>query len=179
MLKSLQSGVSGLLNHQRKIDVLGNNIANVNTVGFKGGRINFSEALNQTLSNATSGVGTGYINPMQVGLGMNTTSIENIFTQGSLETTGVITDLAIEGEGFFVLRNGDTNLFTRAGNFFFNSDGKLVNQKGLAVQGWLTANGTATGGLGIGNAEDIVIDTNYVSPAQATENVFLNGNIST
>ncbi|MCB0281048.1 MAG: flagellar hook-basal body complex protein [Calditrichae bacterium] len=178
MLKSLQSGVSGLLNHQRKIDVLGNNIANVNTVGFKGGRINFSEALNQTLSNATSGVGTGYINPMQVGLGMNTTSIENIFTQGSLETTGVITDLAIEGEGFFVLRNGDTNLFTRAGNFFFNSDGKLVNQKGLAVQGWLTANGTATGGLGIGNAEDIVIDTNYVSPAQATENVFLNGNIN-
>ncbi len=178
MLKALQSGVSGLRNHQMKIDVLGNNIANVNSVGFKGGRIMFSEALNQTLKNATPGSGTGFVNPMQVGLGMNTSSIENVFSQGGLETTGVITDLALEGEGFFMVKTGETNLYTRAGNFFFNSDGKLVNQKGMAVQGWALTGQAITGGLGVGNTEDIVIDSGYVSPAQSTQNVYLNGNIN-
>ncbi len=178
MLKSLQAGVSGLRNHQMKIDVLGNNIANVNTVGFKSGRINFSEALNQTLSDASPGLGTGYINPLQVGLGMNTSSIENIFAQGSLENTGVKTDLALQGDGFFIVKNGETPLYTRAGNFFFNSDGKLVNQKGLAVQGWMNPETVSTGGLGIGNVQDIVIDTDYVSPAVATQNAYLNGNIN-
>lgn len=178
MLKSLQAGVSGLRNHQMKIDVLGNNIANVNTVGFKSGRINFSEALNQTLSDASPGLGTGYINPLQVGLGMNTSSIENIFAQGSLENTGVKTDLALQGDGFFIVKNGETPLYTRAGNFFFNSDGKLVNQKGLAVQGWMNPDTIGTGGLGIGNTQDILIDTDYVSPAIASKNVYLNGNIN-
>ncbi len=178
MLKSLSSGVSGLRNYQMKIDVLGNNIANVNTVGFKGSRINFSEALNQTLKNAKPGVGTGFINPVQVGLGMNTSSIENIFTQGALENTGVSTDLALEGEGFFMLKNGDTNLFTRAGNFFFNTEGKLVNQKGLAVQGWLLPLADNAGGLGFGNTSDITIDFDAVSPANATQNVYLTGNIN-
>ncbi len=178
MLKSLSSGVSGLRNHQMKIDVLGNNIANVNTVGFKGSRINFSEALNQTLKNAKPGVGTGFINPVQVGLGMSTSSIENVFTQGALENTGVLTDLALEGEGFFMLKNGDSNLYTRAGNFFFNSEGKLVNQKGLAVQGWMLPLADSTGGLGLGNTSDITIDTDYVSPAKATQNVYLTGNIN-
>ncbi len=178
MLKSLSSGVSGLRNHQMKIDVLGNNIANVNTVGFKGSRINFSEALNQTLKNAKPGVGTGFINPVQVGLGMSTSSIENVFTQGALENTGVLTDLALEGEGFFMLKNGDSNLYTRAGNFFFNSEGKLVNQKGLAVQGWMLPLADSTGGLGFGNTSDITIDTDYVSPAKATQNVYLTGNIN-
>ncbi|KAA3617618.1 MAG: flagellar hook-basal body complex protein [Calditrichaeota bacterium] len=178
MLKALQSGVSGLRNHQMKIDVLGNNIANVNTVGFKGGRIMFSEALNQTVKNATPGSGTGFINPVQVGLGMNTSSIENIFTQGGLENTGVITDLALEGEGFFMVKSGENNLYTRSGNFFFNSDGKLVNTKGLAVQGWQLNGSQTTGGLGVGNTEDIVIDSGLVSPAESTQNVYMNGNIN-
>ncbi len=178
MLKSLNAGVSGLRNHQMKIDVLGNNIANVNTIGFKGSRINFTESLNQTLKNAKPGNGTGYINPVQVGLGMATSSIENVFTQGALENTGVLTDLALEGEGFFILQNGDSTLFTRAGNFFFNSEGKLVNQKGLAVQGWLLPLADNAGGLGFGNTEDITIDTDYVSPANATQNVYLTGNIN-
>ncbi len=178
MLKALNSGVSGLRNHQMKIDVLGNNIANVNTVGFKGGRIMFSEALNQTLQNATPGVGTGFINPMQVGLGMNTSSIENVFTQGGLENTGVITDLALEGDGFFMVKSGDSDLYTRAGNFFFNADGKLVNQKGMAVQGWMLNGQQAVGGLGVGNTEDLIIDTGYVSPAEATQNIYLSGNIN-
>jgi flagellar hook protein FlgE len=178
MLKALQSGVSGLRNHQMKIDVLGNNIANVNTVGFKSGRIMFSEALNQTLKNATPGSGTGFINPVQVGLGMTTSSIENLFTQGGLENTGVITDLALEGEGFFMVNSGDSNLYTRSGNFFFNSDGKLVNTKGLAVQGWSLNGQSTVGGLGVGNTEDIVVDSGFVSPAQSTQNVHLNGNIN-
>ncbi len=176
MLKSLFSGVSGLRNHQMKIDVLGNNIANVNTIGFKGGRIMFSEALNQSIKSANSGV-----NPMQVGLGMNTSSIENIWSQGGLETTGVATDLAIEGRGFFVVKNGDARMFTRAGNFFFNSNGKLVNHKGFAVQGWtLDPNSTQQtfGGLGLGNTGDITIDTSYTAPAVSTENVWLSGNIN-
>lgn len=178
MLKALQSGVSGLRNHQMKIDVIGNNIANVNTVGFKASRIMFSEALNQTLKNATPGSGTGFINPLQVGLGMNTSSIENIFSQGGLESTGVITDLALEGDGFFIVSSGETNLYTRAGNFFFNSEGKLVNQKGFAIQGWLLNGQNSVGGLGVGNTEDIIIDTGFISPAESTQNIYLNGNIN-
>ncbi len=178
MLRSLYSGVSGLINHQMKMDIIGNNIANINTVGYKGGRINFSEALNQTLSNSTPGRGTGYINPMQVGLGMKTASIENIFTQGNLENTGIITDMALEGEGFFVLSSTSGDYFTRAGQFYFNADGKLVNQRGLAVQGWMYNDNTNTVGFGAGNMSDIVIDPNLISEAVETENVWLSGNLN-
>ncbi len=178
MLRSLYSGVSGLINHQMKMDIIGNNIANINTVGYKGGRINFSEALNQTLSNSTPGRGTGYINPMQVGLGMKTASIENIFTQGNLENTGVITDMALEGEGFFVLNSTSGDYYTRAGQFYFNADGKLVNQRGLAVQGWLVNDDTNSVGFGAGNMSDIVIDPNLISEAVESENVWLSGNLN-
>ena len=178
MLKSLYAGVSGLTNHQMKLDVLGNNIANINTVGYKGARIHFSEALNQTITNATPSFGTGYINPVQVGLGMKTSSIENVFSQGSLENTGIITDLAIEGDGFFVLQGGDNRLFTRAGQFYFNSNGKLVNQRGLGVQGWILNDANQTAGLNEGNMSDIVIDSNMVSEAVQTSNVYLTGNLN-
>jgi len=178
MLRSLYSGVSGLINHQMKMDVLGNNIANINTVGYKGGRINFSESLNQTIATSSPGRGTGYINPMQVGLGMKTASIENIFAQGNLENTGVITDMAIEGEGFFMLKSNSGDFFTRAGQFFFNSDGKLVNQRGLAVQGWMVGEETNSVGFGRGNLSDMVIDPNLISEAIETENVWLSGNLN-
>ena len=133
MLMSMQAGVSGLRNQQMKIDVLGNNIANVNTIGFKGGRINFAESLNQTLQNASNG------NPMQVGLGMKVSSIDNLFSQGGIEQTGVTTDLAIEGEGFFLLKEpgDDTTYYSRAGAFRFDEDGYLVNPEGYRVQGKL------------------------------------------
>lgn len=178
MLKSLQSGVSGLMNHQMKIDVLGNNIANVNTVGYKGGRIMFSETLSQTIQSATPATGNNFINPIQVGLGMNTTAIQNVFTQGSLEQTGVKSDLAIEGDGFFIVKSGNTSAFTRAGNFFFNAEGKLINQKGLSVQGWMNPDRDTIGGLGLGNTEEIIIDKTVTSPSKATENVFLTGNLN-
>ncbi len=178
MLRSLLAGVSGLRNHQMKMDVLGNNIANINTVGYKGGRINFSEALSQTISKAVPSTGNGYINPMQVGLGMKTSSIETLFAQGSLESTGNITDMAIEGEGFFVLRGGNNRLFTRAGQFYFNADGKLVNQRGLSVQGWMLNSENMQLGLGSGNMTDIIIDENLVSEAKTTQNVSLTGNLN-
>ncbi len=174
MLRSLLAGVSGLRNHQMRMDVIGNNIANINTIGFKGGRLNFSEALTQTigLGNATQ------INPMQIGLGMRTSSIENLFKQGSLEQTGVLTDLAIEGDGFFVLNAGDIHVLTRAGQFFFNADGKLVNHRGLAVQGWLMSDENKSQGFGTGNLSDISIDMNMVSEAQETKNIWLTGNLN-
>jgi flagellar hook protein FlgE len=178
MLRSLVSGVTGLMNHQMKMDVLGNNIANISTVGYKSGRINFSDALFQTLSSATPSHGTGYINPMQVGLGMKVASIENLFSQGSLENTGVETDMAIEGDGFFVVDTGDSHLYTRAGQFYFNSDGRLVNQRGLAVQGWMLYGASDTMQLGAGNIGDIVVDPNLISDAVATENVSLTGNLN-
>ncbi len=178
MLRSLYSGVSSLRNHQMKMDVLGNNIANINTIGYKGGRINFSESLNQTLATAQPGLGTGYVNPMQVGLGMKTVSIQNNFSQGSLENTGVQTDLALEGDGFFVLQGSTGRLFTRAGQFYFNAEGKLVNQRGLAVQGWAINETTTTNGFGPGNLSDVVIDPNMISEAQETGNVYLSGNLN-
>ncbi len=174
MLRSLLAGVSGLRNHQMRMDVIGNNIANINTIGFKSGRINFAEALSQTLSPA----GASYLNPMQIGLGMKTTSIENIYSQGSLEQTGVLTDLAIEGDGFFVLNAGDTRVLTRAGQFFFNADGKLVNHSGLAVQGWQLTDENKKLGLGSGNLSDISIDMNMVSEAKETNNIWLSGNLN-
>ncbi len=174
MLRSLLSGVSGLRNHQMRMDVIGNNIANINTVGFKGGRLNFSEALSQTigLANAT------YINPMQIGLGMKTTSIENLFSQGSLEQTGVLTDMAIEGDGFFVLNAGEVRVLTRAGQFFFDASGKLVNHRGLAVQGWMMTDENQSLGFGTGNLSDISIDMNMVSEAKETKNIWLSGNLN-
>lgn len=178
MLKSLFSGVSGLRNHQMQLDVIGNNIANINTVGYKGGRIMFTEALNQTIRNATPSSGVGFVNPMQVGLGSKTSAIENIWQQGGLQNTGIITDLALEGEGFFVVGSGDQNLFTRNGQFFFDADGKLINQAGLSVMGWMLDQGVPTGGLGSGNLTDIIIDSNMISEAQETGNVHLSGNLN-
>ncbi len=102
-MRSLWAGVSGLTNHQTRMDVLGNNIANVNTTGFKRGRTEFQDMLSQTLSGAAKPTTeVGGVNPIQVGLGMMVKSIDTIHTQGALQSTGVMTDLALQGNGFFV-----------------------------------------------------------------------------
>ena len=139
MMRSLYSGVSGLQNHQTRMDVIGNNISNVNTTGFKRGRVNFQDMLSQQMSGAAKPTeSVGGVNPKEVGLGMTVASIDTIHTQGSLQTTGVQTDLAIQGNGFFVLKNGDKTYFTRAGNFGIDNQGTLVNPaNGLRVQGWM------------------------------------------
>ncbi len=138
MMRSLYSGVAGLQNHQVRMDVLGNNIANVNTTGFKKGRANFQDLLYQQMSGAAKPTTeVGGINPKEIGLGMSIASIDTIHTQGSLQTTGVMTDLAIQGNGFFVLAKGESTLFTRAGAFGLDAEGRLVNPgNGYRVQGW-------------------------------------------
>ena len=139
MMRSLFSGVSGLKNHQTRMDVIGNNISNVNTYGFKSSRVTFQDMLSQTISGAARPEeNKGGVNPKQVGLGMTVASIDRIFTQGSLQTTGNQTDLAISGDGFFVMSEGDKNYYTRAGTFGLDKDGRMVNPgNGLKVQGWM------------------------------------------
>ena len=138
MMRSLYAGVSGLQNHQIRMDVIGNNVANVNTTGFKKGRVNFHDMISQNLQGAARpNERVGGVNPKQIGLGMQISSIDTLFNQGSLQTTGVKTDVAIQGEGFFILREGDVDMYTRAGAFSLDQNGTLVNPaNGMRVQGW-------------------------------------------
>ncbi|MBP7262714.1 MAG: flagellar hook protein FlgE [Spirochaetia bacterium] len=180
MMRSLYSGVAGLQNHQVRMDVLGNNIANVNTTGFKKGRANFQDLLYQQLSGAARPTEeVGGINPKEIGLGMSIASVDTIHTQGSLQTTGVMTDLAIQGNGFFVLNKGDMTMFTRAGAFGLDADGRLVNPgNGYRVQGW---NAQLINGVEVlntsGALDDLIIPVGSKDPARATEQVYLACNL--
>src|SRR5579871_1522716 len=128
MLQAMFSGVSGLQVHQTKLDVIGNNIANVNTVGFKAGSVTFEDQLAQTLrASAGPGLNTGGSNPAQVGLGVQLGAIDTLQSQGNLQTTGINTDLAIQGAGFFMVGNGTNVNYTRDGSFDLDSSGQLVN----------------------------------------------------
>ncbi len=170
MMQSLYAGVSGLKNHLTRMDVIGNNIANVNTIGFKSGRVTFKEAMSALLRGATRpSLERGGVNPMQIGLGMAIGSIDNIFTQGSLETTGIITDLALQGDGFFVLRDGEKRYFTRAGAFRVDSLGRMVSPDGLIVQGKMA---DALGVIGSGTAVgDITLPFGQKTAAKATSEI--------
>ncbi len=171
MMRSLYSGVSGLRNHQTRMDVIGNNISNVNTVGFKRGRVNFQDIISQTTSGAARpNEQRGGVNPKQVGLGVTVATIDTIHTQGALETTNKISDLAITGDGFFVLRDGQETLYTRAGSFDVDSEGILVNPAtGMRVQGWTPdADGVINPA---GDVGDLSIPLGSKDEAQATEEV--------
>lgn len=175
MMRSLFSGVAGLKNHQTRMDVIGNNISNVNTYGFKTSRVSFQDMLSQTIAGAAKPEeNVGGVNPKQVGLGMTVASIDRIFTQGSLQTTGNQTDLAISGDGFFVVANGDKKYYTRAGAFALDRDGNLVSpSNGLKVQGWMAttdANGIKTVKPN-GSTEDIVIPVYSKNEARETSYV--------
>ncbi len=174
MIRSLRTGVSGLKSNQTKMDVVGNNIANVNTVAFKRSRAAFNEVLGQQqLGVGRTAGGTG-INPSYVGLGVAIGSIDKNWNQGALENTGVSTDLALSGDGFFVVKSGDRSLLTRAGNFTFNREGELVTANGLNVQGWkLDANGNI-----LGAPEDVKINSKSQAPASATASAVVAGNLS-
>ncbi len=138
MMRSLYSGVAGLKNHQIRMDVVGNNVANVNTYGFKYERATFMDMISQELSGAAEPrVNIGGINPQQVGLGVMMASIDKIMTQGSLQNTGKNTDVAVSGDGFFIIKDGDKQFYTRAGMFNIDRDGFYVHPgTGLRVQGW-------------------------------------------
>jgi flagellar hook protein FlgE len=132
----MYSGISGMKNFQTKLDVIGNNIANVNTYGFKKGRVNFKDLVSQSIAGASApGDNLGGVNPKQVGLGGQLATIDTVDTQGSLQTTGRSLDLAISGDGYFVLTDGSNLTYTRSGNFYLDSEGKLVNADGKHLQG--------------------------------------------
>jgi len=178
MMASLFSGVSGLRNNLTKINVIGNNIANVNTIGFKGGRVTFREALVQTYKSAgRPSTLSGGTNPVQLGLGMQVSSIDNIFQQGGLETTGQITDLAIQGSGFFVLSDGGGVYYTRAGSFGFDANSTLVDpSSGLFVQGRMADEfGDIPSDATVGN---IVMPFGQQDPAVATTAITIGNNLN-
>ena len=177
LLTSLFAGVSGLRNHQSMMDVIGNNISNVNTIGFKGSRVTFSDTFNQFVKAGTNPTeSTGGTNSYQIGLGAKINSIDRNWNQGTFERTGITTDLALQGQGMFVLKNNGQKFFSRAGAFVFDANGKLVSpQNGAVVQGKVA---NTSGVIPPGNnLEDIKIDTNMKLTAVATDKIEWGGNL--
>ena len=178
MMRSLYSGVSGLKNHQTRMDVVGNNISNVNTTGFKSSRVTFSDTLSQTLSGASAPAdGLGGTNPKQIGLGSATSAIDTLFTDGSVQSTGVNTDLCLSGNGLFIVKNGDSVYYTRNGNFKFDASGYYVNSDGLKVQGWMaTKPGEAISTSG--DTTEIQIPAGKTMAASATSKATFSNNLN-
>lgn len=177
LLTSLFAGVSGLRNHQSMMDVIGNNISNVNTIGFKGSRVTFSDTFNQFVKAGTNPTeSTGGTNSFQIGLGAKINSIDRNWNQGTFERTGITTDLALQGQAMFVMKNNGQKFYSRAGAFTFDASGKLVSpQNGAVVQGKVAStDGVIPPG---NNLEDIVIDTNMKLPAVATSEINWGGNL--
>jgi flagellar hook protein FlgE len=174
MMRSLFSGVSGLQNHQTRMDVVGNNISNVNTTGFKRNRVNFQDMVYQQLQGAARPTeDLGGLNPKEVGQGMSVASIDTIHIQGSLQTTGVGTDLAIQDMGFFILKQGEKSYYTRAGAFSLDEDGMMVNPaNGMRVQGWQARTVGNEQVLDVSrNVEDLIIPIGSKDAARATTEV--------
>ena len=176
-LNSLFTGLSGIQVHQTRTNVVADNIANINTTGFKSRRANFQDMLAQTLKEATGPEGTrSGTNPAQMGIGVRIKSIDTTFTQGSIQTTDRETDLAIEGDGFFILGDGVNRFYTRDGAFAFDALGRLVNpSNGMIVQGNV-ADGEGAFGATTG-LQDIQLDLNQEIPGVATTRVSLSGNV--
>lgn len=165
MMRALYTGRSGIKNHQTRMDVVGNNISNVNTVGFKSGRATFADMLSQTIKNASAPDGNvGSTNPKQIGLGVNLASVDTIFKDGAPMLTEKNTDLCLSGDGLFVVKKGNETFYTRNGAFDFDGAGNYVMPgSGHFVQGWMANNGAGNG----------VIDT-----TGAVSNIKINQNIS-
>ena len=163
------------------MDVIGNNISNVNTTGFKRGRVNFQDMISQQVGGAAKPTEElGGVNPKDVGLGMTIATIEQVFSQGNLQTTGVSTDVAIQGNGFFILKDGDESFYTRNGQFGLDSNGTLVNPaNGQRVQGWMARD--LNGEQIVQTAAtptDLVVPVGSKDPAKATENVLFACNLN-
>lgn len=181
MMRSLWSGVSGLGGHQIAMDVEGHNIANVNTTGFKYSRANFEDMMSQTSKIAAGPHGDlGGTNSMQVGLGTSVTSVTKIFKQGSVQTTEKLTDVAIQGDGFFVVSNdgGQTHQYTRNGDFLFDKHGNFVNNGGHIVQGWMRDE--ETGKIdSTRQVKNIVVKPDLTMPAKATTKLDIAATLNT
>jgi flagellar hook protein FlgE len=177
MLRSLYSSISGLRAHQAMMDVTANNIANVNTQGFKAGRAIFADALSQTVRGGGIPTdGSGSTNPMQIGLGSRVAAVSTSFSQGALQLTGRVTDLAIQGNGFFVVERSGTQLLTRDGAFNWDSSGQLVTAGGARVLGWSAD--PSTGEINSSTTPGYIAVPTGVLPPAATGNIVLGGNVS-
>ncbi len=171
------SAISGLRAHQTKLDVTGNNIANVNTVGFKSSQTVFEDTLSQAIRNGSAPTAdSGGTNPAQVGLGVKVAGITTNFGQGSTQNTGRSTDFMISGDGFFVTKAGNESLFTRAGSFDYDGAGNLVTPDGAQLQGWMATNGAVNTNGAIGN---ITVPFGQVMAPTATTKSAVTGNLST
>ena len=176
MLRSMASAISALRNHQTFMDVVSTNIANVNTTGYKASRVTFQDVMSQTLSSASAPTDTvGGINPVQVGLGMRLGGIDTIFTQGNPRATGQPRDLAIQGDGFFVLQQGDTTYYSRDGVVDVGTDNTLVNPTtGMRLMGWVA---DTTGAINTGLPTGAITIPYGTGEARATTEVTYQGNL--
>ncbi len=176
MLRSLFAGVSGMRTHQLNMDVIADNIANVNTTGFKAGRMTFKEVYSQLLRAARGPMGDlGGVNPLQVGLGVTMGSIDTLFTQGAPQATGRDLDLSIDGNGFFVLTDGQNRYYTRAGIFSIDSEGNLVYTNGMKVMGWV--GDPVAGVLDVNRPPEPITILQRWIPGQETTQIRLTGNL--
>lgn len=177
-MRSMYSGVSGLRAHQMKMDIIGNNIANVNTVGFKGQRVTFQEVFSQTIKGAGSPqAGKGGTNPHQVGLGISLSAIDTYHVRGAVQRTDNNTDLAVNGDGFFVISDSSDYLsrsYTRAGNFSLDEAGNLVSANGFKVLGYMV---DKTSGDFKSNLEGLKISKSEAVDASKTTYTNFEGNL--
>ncbi len=174
MIGSLQTGVSGLQQFQEDLQVIGNNIANVNTVGYKSATMDFEDQLSQSLTNGSS-------NSMQIGEGVATGAIDSNYTQGTINSTGVTTDLAVSGQGFFLVKDTSSGLTyaTRDGEFNLDANGYLVNANGNRVQGLMGASVTASDlQINSGTAIAALKDATVPAPTLQSYTINTNGQIT-
>src|ERR671930_287779 len=158
---SFSASLSGLNANQQKLSVIGNNLANINTIAFKSSTVSFDDLVSQS-------VGGGSQNPMQIGLGVTTGSISPNFSQGTIDNTGVPTNVAIQGSGFFVIGNSTNRSYTRAGDFSFDANGMLVTPEGLPVQGYTGVDPDTRDIVTTGQPTNIVVPPGVLRPPSAT-----------
>ena len=181
MLQAMYSGISAIEAHQERMDVIGNNIANVNTTAYKAGRVTFQDQLSQTLQGASTPTAIiGGTNPQQIGLGVRVGSIDTLMAQGGLQSTTRPTDMAIQGNGYFMLGDSTGVSYTRDGSFTLDSNGNLVNgANGSFVLGWTAdANGHIDTTKQISPASRLAIPVGGLTAVQSTSNVSFGGNLS-
>lgn len=176
MLRSMFSGVSGLKSHQMRMDVIGNNIANINTTGFKASRVTFQDLLSQIIRGVSAPSGSrGGINSIQIGLGVNVASVDLLFTQGGLQYTGGKMDYAIQGDGLFIVSDGSRYYYTRDGAFTMDANGNIVNSAtGFVLQGWIARTGAVDTSA---PPENLRIPVGQKIPAKATTEISLVSNL--
>ena len=181
MLQAMYSGISAIEAHQERMDVIGNNIANVNTTAYKAGRVTFQDQLSQTLQGAGAANGNvGGTNPQQLGLGVRVGSIDTIMSQGGLQSTSRPTDMALQGNGYFMLGDSTGVSYTRDGSFSLDANGNLVNSStGSFVLGWRAdVNGKIDSTQQISPASHLAIPVGGLTAVQPTTTVTYGGNLS-